>query len=106
MEELESQGSEYLSKCGTNSSIYLRGQWKNWEASFRKQALGLGVTVTEIDRKPLEAALTGLYTKVLTDSHSSIWSSRSKETNKVFIGSGCWVAVPPALLARADEVIE
>jgi tripartite ATP-independent transporter DctP family solute receptor len=53
-----------------DSSIYLRGQWKNWEASFRKQALDLGVTVTEIDRKPLEAALTGLYTKVLTDSHS------------------------------------
>jgi hypothetical protein len=37
---------------------------ENWEASFRKQALDLGVTVTEIDRKPLEAALTGLYTKV------------------------------------------
>jgi hypothetical protein len=30
----------------------------------------LGVTVIDIDRKPLEAALTGLYTKVLTDSHS------------------------------------
>jgi len=28
------------------------------------------VTVIEIDRKPLEAALTGLYTKILTDSHS------------------------------------
>jgi TRAP-type C4-dicarboxylate transport system substrate-binding protein len=53
-----------------DSSIYLRGQWKNWEANFRKQALDLAVTVTEIDRKPLEAALTGLYAKVLTDSHS------------------------------------
>ena len=53
-----------------DSSIFLRGQWKNWEASFRKQALDLGVTVIEIDRKPVEAALTGLYTKVLTDSHS------------------------------------
>ena len=53
-----------------DTSIFLRGQWKNWEASFRKQALDLGVTVIEIDRKPLEAALTGLYTKVLTDSHS------------------------------------
>jgi TRAP-type C4-dicarboxylate transport system substrate-binding protein len=52
-----------------DSSIYLRGQWKNWEASFRKQALDLGVTVTEIDRKPLEA-FTGLYAKVLTDSNS------------------------------------
>jgi hypothetical protein len=48
----------------------LRGEWKNWEASLRKQALDLGVTVIEIDRKPLEAALTGLYTKVLGDSHS------------------------------------
>ena len=53
-----------------DTSIFLRGQWKNWEASFRKQALDLGVTVIEIDQKPLEAALTGLYTKVLTDSHS------------------------------------
>jgi tripartite ATP-independent transporter DctP family solute receptor len=53
-----------------DSSIFLRDQWKNWEASSRKQALDLGVTVIDIDRKPLEAALTGLYTKVLTDSHS------------------------------------
>ena len=50
--------------------MFLRGQWKNQEASFRKQALDLGVTVAEIDQKPLQAALTGLYTKVLTDSHS------------------------------------
>ena len=49
---------------------YICGQWKNWEASFRKQALDLGVTAPEIDRKPLEAALTVLYAKVLTDSHS------------------------------------
>ena len=48
----------------------MRGQWKNWEASFRKQALDSGVTVTEIDRKPLEAAWTGFYAKALTDSHS------------------------------------
>jgi tripartite ATP-independent transporter DctP family solute receptor len=53
-----------------DTSIFLRGQWKNREASFRKQAVDLGVTVIEIDQKPLEAALTGLYTKVLTDSHS------------------------------------
>ena len=53
-----------------DTSIFLRGQWKNWEASFRKQALDLGVTVIEIDRRPLEAVLTGLYTKVLTDSQS------------------------------------
>jgi TRAP-type C4-dicarboxylate transport system substrate-binding protein len=49
---------------------FLRGHWKNREASVRKQALDLGMTVTEIDQKPLQAALTGLYTKFLTDSHS------------------------------------
>jgi hypothetical protein len=27
-------------------------------------------SIIEIDQKPLQAALTGLYTKVLTDSHS------------------------------------
>src|SRR5260370_9204510 len=51
-------------------SIFLRGQSKNWEPTFRIPALHSSVTIIEIDRKPLEAALTGLYTKVLTDSHS------------------------------------
>jgi TRAP-type C4-dicarboxylate transport system substrate-binding protein len=53
-----------------DTSIFLHGQWKNRETRFRKQALDLGVTVIEIDQKPLQAALTGLYTKILTDSHS------------------------------------
>jgi hypothetical protein len=46
----------------------MRSQWKNWEESFRKQAPELGVTVVELDRQPLEAALTGLYERVLLDS--------------------------------------
>jgi tripartite ATP-independent transporter DctP family solute receptor len=54
-----------------DSSIFLRGLWKNWEGSFRKQSQDLGVTVIEIDRKPLEAVLRGLYPKFLTDAHSS-----------------------------------
>jgi tripartite ATP-independent transporter DctP family solute receptor len=53
-----------------DASIFLRGQWKNWEGSFRKQSQDLGVTVIEIDRKPLEAVLRGLYPKFLTDSQS------------------------------------
>jgi tripartite ATP-independent transporter DctP family solute receptor len=57
-------------RAARDTSIFLRGQWKNLEASLHKQAADLGVTIIEIDRKPLEAALTGLYTKVLTDSHS------------------------------------
>ena len=53
-----------------DSNIFLRGLWKNWEGSFRKQSRDLGVTVIEIDRKPLEAVLKGLYPKFLTDSQS------------------------------------
>ena len=50
-----------------DSSIFLRDQWKHWEGGFRKQAQNLGVTVIEIDRKPLEAVLRDLYPKFLTD---------------------------------------
>jgi tripartite ATP-independent transporter DctP family solute receptor len=67
---LDPEDQNIFRRAARDSSIFLRGQWKNREASFRKQALDLGVTVIEIDQKPLQAALTGLYTKVLTDSHS------------------------------------
>jgi tripartite ATP-independent transporter DctP family solute receptor len=53
-----------------DANIFLRGLWKDWEGSFRKQSQDLGVTVTQIDRKPLEAILRGLYPKFLTDSQS------------------------------------
>jgi TRAP-type C4-dicarboxylate transport system substrate-binding protein len=53
-----------------DANIFLRDLWKDWEGSFRKQSQDLGVTVTQIDRKPLEAILRGLYPKFLTDSQS------------------------------------
>ena len=67
---LDPADQNILRNAARDSSIFLRGLWKNWEENFRKQALDLGVTVIEIDQKPLQAKLTGLYTKVLTDSHS------------------------------------
>ena len=67
---LDPEDQDIFRRAARDSSIFLRGQWKYREASFRKQALDLGVTVIEIDQKALQAALTGLYTKVLTNSHS------------------------------------
>ena len=67
---LEPADQNVFRNAARDASMFLRGQWKKQEASFRKQALDLGVTVIEIDQKPLQAALRGLYTKVLTDSHS------------------------------------
>ena len=67
---LEPADQNVFRNAARDTSMFLRGQWKKQEASFRKQALDLGVTVIEIDQKPLQAALRGLYRKVLTDSHS------------------------------------
>jgi tripartite ATP-independent transporter DctP family solute receptor len=67
---LDSEDQNIFRHAARDSSIFLRRQWKNWEASLRKQALDLGVTVIEIDQKSLQAALPALYAKVLTDSHS------------------------------------
>jgi len=67
---LDPEDQNIFRRAARDTSIFLRGQWKNWEASLRKQALDLGVTVIEIDQRPLQAAFTALYTKVLTDSHS------------------------------------
>ena len=70
---LDTTDQNIFRSAARDASMFLRGQWKNWEASFRKQALDLGVTVIEIDRKPLEAALSGLYTKILKDSDSKLF---------------------------------
>jgi tripartite ATP-independent transporter DctP family solute receptor len=67
---LSPEDQNIFRNAARDSSIFLRSQWTDWEASFRKRARDSGVTVIEIDRKPIEAALSGLYTKALTDSHS------------------------------------
>ena len=67
---LDPADQKIFRSAARDSSIYLRGQWKSWEAGRRKQAADLGVTIIEIDRKPLEAILKGLYPKFLMDSQS------------------------------------
>jgi tripartite ATP-independent transporter DctP family solute receptor len=51
-----------------DASRFLRGQWKDLETNMRKQARDLGVTITEIDQKPLASELRGLYTNILKDA--------------------------------------
>jgi TRAP-type C4-dicarboxylate transport system substrate-binding protein len=67
---LDPEDQNIFRNAARDTSMFLRDLRKNREASSRKQASDLGVSVMEIDRKPLEAALTGLHAKVLTDSHS------------------------------------
>lgn len=50
------------------SSIYMREKWKELEDRSRKQAEDAGVQiVTDFDRRPFEAAMTGIYAKASRD---------------------------------------
>jgi tripartite ATP-independent transporter DctP family solute receptor len=50
------------------SNVFMRERWKDLEDRSRRQAEAAGVTiVTDFDRKPFEAAMTGLYSKARRD---------------------------------------
>jgi tripartite ATP-independent transporter DctP family solute receptor len=54
------------------SSQYMRERWRDLEEQSRKRAEAAGVViVTDIDKKPFEAAMTGIYDKALRDPESA-----------------------------------
>jgi tripartite ATP-independent transporter DctP family solute receptor len=54
------------------SSQYMRERWRDLEEQSRKRAEAAGVLiVTDIDKKPFEAAMTGIYDKALRDPESA-----------------------------------
>jgi tripartite ATP-independent transporter DctP family solute receptor len=54
------------------SSKYMRERWRDLEEQSRKRAEAAGVLiVTDIDKKPFEAAMTGIYDKALRDPESA-----------------------------------
>ena len=54
------------------SSQFMRERWRDLELQSRKQAEAAGVViVTDIDRKPFEAAMTGIYAKAQRDPASA-----------------------------------
>jgi tripartite ATP-independent transporter DctP family solute receptor len=55
-------------EAAQRSSLYMRGKWKELEERSRRQAEAAGVTiVTDIDRRPFEAAMAGIYAKAERD---------------------------------------
>jgi tripartite ATP-independent transporter DctP family solute receptor len=55
-------------EAAVGSSQFMRGKWKDLEDRWRQQAKAAGVTiVTDIDRKPFEAAMAGIYARVQSD---------------------------------------
>jgi len=55
-----------------HSSQYMRERWRDLEDQSRNRAEAAGVLiVTDIDKKPFEAAMTGIYDKALRDPESA-----------------------------------
>jgi len=55
-------------EAARQSNLFMREKWKDLEARSRRQAEAAGVTiVTDFDRQPFEAAMTGLYAKAQSD---------------------------------------
>lgn len=65
---LSADDQKAFRETAQRSSRFMREKWRDLEERSRKQAEAAGVKiVTEIDRKPFEAAMAGLYKKVQAD---------------------------------------
>ena len=67
-ESLSAEDRKLFREAAVRSSHFMREKWRDLEQRSRKQAEAAGVTiVTEFDRKPFEAAMTGIYAKAQRD---------------------------------------
>jgi len=67
-QSLSPEDRKIFREAALRSSQFMREKWKDLEDRSREQAKAAGVTIiTDFDRKPFEAAMTGLYVKVQRD---------------------------------------
>ena len=65
---LSPEDRKIFREAALRSSHFMREKWRDLEEQSRKQAEGAGVTiVTDIDRKPFETAMAGIYAKTRRD---------------------------------------
>jgi tripartite ATP-independent transporter DctP family solute receptor len=65
---LSPEDQKMFRETARESSRFMREKWRDLERRSREQAEKAGVKiVTDIDRKPFEAAMTGIYAKVQRD---------------------------------------
>ncbi len=70
-ESLSSEDKEIFRDAAEKSNIYMRGIWATLEERSRQQARAAGnIIITEIDRKPFEDAMSGIYSKVMIDDEA------------------------------------
>ena len=67
-ESRSSEDRKIFREAAIQSSHFMREKRKDLEERSRRQADGAGVTIiTDFDRKPFEAAMTGIYAKAQRD---------------------------------------
>jgi tripartite ATP-independent transporter DctP family solute receptor len=71
-ETLSPDDRKIFREAALRSSQFMREKWRDLELQSRKQAETAGVVIaTDIDRKPFEAAMTGIYAKAQRDPASA-----------------------------------
>ena len=71
-ETLSPDDREIFREEARRSSQYMRERWRDLEEQSRKKAEAAGVViVTDIDKKPFEAAMTGIYDKAQRDPETA-----------------------------------
>ena len=67
-QSLSPDDQKIFREAAQRSSRFMREKWRDLELRSRKQAEDAGVKiVTDVDRKPFEAAMAGIYTKAQQD---------------------------------------
>jgi TRAP-type C4-dicarboxylate transport system substrate-binding protein len=65
---LSAEDRKIFREAALRSSRFMREKWRDLEEHSRKQAEDAGVRIiTEIDRKPFEAAMAGIYARAQQD---------------------------------------
>ena len=67
-QSLSKEDQKIFRDAAIKSSQFMRAKWKDLEERSRQMAKAAGVTiVTDIDRKPFEDAMAGIYAKAQAD---------------------------------------
>ena len=67
-QSLSDEDKKIFREAARESNKFMRKQWTDLEANSRRKAQDAGVVViSDFDRKPFEAAMTGIYDKVVAE---------------------------------------
>jgi tripartite ATP-independent transporter DctP family solute receptor len=79
---LSTEDQAIFRAAAKESSHFMRERWKDLEQQSRRRAETAGVTiVSDFDRKPFEAAMTGIYAKARRDPQAAALIERIRKVN-------------------------